>query len=305
MKRRGILVVGSANMDLVVRAGRFPAPGETIFGEGFAMHPGGKGANQAVCAAKLGGNVLFIGKVGSDMFGGSLAAGMRRDGVRLEHLLVDGKSPTGTALITVDARAQNEIIVISGSNMRLLPRDIRRASRAFEGAGVLLLQLEVPLDTVAEAARMARRRGITVVLNPAPARQIPRALLALVDYLTPNETELGQLAGMSVTGLPSAVRASRALLDRGVKEIVVTLGPRGALHVGGGTFRRYSALRVKPVDTTGAGDAFNGALAFALAEGKGLPDAIPFANAVAALSVTRPGAQGSMPSMREVRAFSD
>jgi len=305
MKRKGILVVGSANMDLVVRSGRFPAPGETIFGEGFAMHPGGKGANQAVCAAKLGGNVRFLGKVGDDLFGVNLTRGMRRDGVRLDHLLVDDASPTGTAFIEVDGKGQNEIIVISGSNMRLLPRDIRRAGRAFDGTEVLLLQLEVPLETVAEAARVARGRGITVVLNPAPARTLPRKLLGLVDYLTPNETELGQLAGMNVTGLPSAVRAARALLARGVRGIVVTLGSRGALHVDGETFRRYAALRVKPVDTTGAGDAFNGAFACALAEGRPLPEAIPFANAVAAISVTRPGAQSSMPTMREVRALSD
>lgn len=305
MKRRGILVVGSANMDLVLRARRFPAPGETVFGEGFAMHPGGKGANQAVCAAKLGGNVRFVGKVGRDIFGGDLTRGMRRDGVRLEHLLVDSSSPTGTALIAVDGKGQNEIVVISGSNMNLAPGDIRRARRAFDGAGVLLLQLEVPLETVAAAAAIARRRGITVLLNPAPARALPRTLLALVDYLTPNETELGQLAGLSVTGLPSAVRAARALLDRGVKGVVVTLGSRGALYVDRETFRRYTAPRVKPVDTTAAGDAFNGALAFALAGGRALPEAIPFANAVAALSVTRRGAQSSMPTLRDVRAFSD
>jgi len=305
MKRRGILVVGSANMDLVLRARRFPAPGETVFGEAFAMHPGGKGANQAVCAAKLGGNVRFVGKVGRDIFGGDLTRGMRRDGVRLEHLLVDSSSPTGTALIAVDGKGQNEIVVISGSNMNLAPGDIRRARRAFDGAGVLLLQLEVPLETVAAAAAIARRRGITVLLNPAPARALPRTLLALVDYLTPNETELGQLAGLSVTGLPSAVRAARALLDRGVKGVVVTLGSRGALYVDRETFRRYTAPRVKPVDTTAAGDAFNGALAFALAGGRALPEAIPFANAVAALSVTRRGAQSSMPTLRDVRAFSD
>jgi ribokinase len=305
MKKRGILVVGSANMDLVVITRRFPAPGETVFGNEFGMYPGGKGANQAVCAAKLGGRVSFIGKIGDDIFGGKLSRGMRSDGVRLNHLLVDGNRPTGTALISVDGKGQNEIVVVPGSNMKLLPGDIRRARAAFGGVSVLLLQLEIPPATVAEAAALARSRGVTVILNPAPARRLPRMLLACVDYLTPNETELHQLSGMPASGIPATELAARVLLEQGVKGVVVTLGARGCLYVDRTFTRLFPAPRVKALDTTGAGDAFNGALAFAIAEGKPVTEAIPFANAVAALSVTRLGAQCSMPTMRELRSFLD
>ena len=305
MKKQGILVVGSANMDLVARARRFPAPGETVFGEGFGMYPGGKGANQAVCAAKLGGDVLFLGKIGDDLFGETLSRGMKQDGVRLGRLLVDGDAPTGTALIAVDGNGENEIIVVSGTNMHLRPADVHRARPAFDAARVVLLQLEIPLVTVRAAAEMAHARGAVVVLNPAPARTLPRSLLALVDYLTPNETELGQLSGLPVAGIPATVRAARALLARGVKNVVVTLGERGALFVDGTSARRFAARRVKPVDTTGAGDAFNGAFALAIAQGRPVGDAVTFANAAAALSVTRPGAQGSMPTLRELRRFLD
>lgn len=305
MKKQGILVVGSANMDLVASAARFPAPGETVFGAGFGMYPGGKGANQAVCAAKLGGDVLFLGKIGDDLFGEKLSRGLKEDGVRLDRLLVAGDAPTGTALIAVDGNGENEIIVVPGSNMELLPADVRRARPAFDAVRVLLLQLEIPLATVTAAAEIAHARGAVVVLNPAPARPLPPKLLALVDYLTPNETELGQLSGLPVTGIPAAVRAARALLARGVKNVVVTLGEQGALFVDGTSSRRFPARRVNPVDTTGAGDAFNGALALAIADGRPVGDAIPFANAAAALSVTRRGAQSSMPTMREVRRFLD
>ena len=305
MKKQGILVVGSANMDLVASAARFPAPGETVFGAGFGMYPGGKGANQAVCAAKLGGDVLFLGKIGDDLFGEKLSRGLKEDGVRLDRLLIAGDAPTGTALIAVDGNGENEIIVVPGSNMELLPADVRRARPAFDAVRVLLLQLESPLATVTAAAEIAHARGAVVVLNPAPARPLPPKLLALVDYLTPNETELGQLSGLPVTGIPAAVRAARALLARGVKNVVVTLGEQGALFVDGTSSRRFPARRVNPVDTTGAGDAFNGALALAIADGRPVGDAIPFANAAAALSVTRRGAQSSMPTMREVRRFLD
>ena len=305
MKKQGILVVGSANMDLVASAARFPAPGETVLGAGFGIYPGGKGANQAVCAAKLGGDVLFLGKIGDDLFGEKLSRGLKENGVRLDRLLVAGDAPTGTALIAVDGNGENEIIVVPGSNMELLPADVRRARPAFDAVRVLLLQLEIPLATVTAAAEIAHARGAVVVLNPAPARPLPPKLLALVDYLTPNETELGQLSGLPVTGIPAAVRAARALLARGVKNVVVTLGEQGALFVDGTSSRRFPARRVNPVDTTGAGDAFNGALALAIADGRPVGDAIPFANAAAALSVTRRGAQSSMPTMREVRRFLD
>ncbi len=303
MARKGILVVGSANMDMVVKTRRFPAPGETIFGGDFGMFPGGKGANQAVCCAKLGGDVRFLGKMGKDVLGEKLARSMRKDGVRLDRLKIDPEEPTGIALITVDGRGQNEIVVVSGSNMELLPADIDDEKSVFREIGVVLLQLEIPLPTVVRAVRLARERGVTVILNPAPARRLPAALLRTVDYLTPNETELEQLAGVKCPGNGDIHCAAAALLAAGVKNVLVTLGAKGCLLVNSKGPKFFPSHRVKPIDTTAAGDAFNGALAFSLAAGKALEEAIPFANAVAAFSVTRMGAQSSMPTRREIRDF--
>ncbi len=303
MIRNGILVVGSANMDMVVKTRRFPDPGETVFGGEFGMFPGGKGANQAVCCAKLGGKVTFLGKMGTDVLGEKLARSMRKDGVRLGHLKIDPKESTGIALITVDGRGQNEIVVVSGSNMNLLPADIDRENSVFREIGVVLLQLEIPLPTVMRAVRLAQERGVTVILNPAPARRLPAALLRMVDYLTPNETELEQLSGMKCSGNGDIHRAASTLLRAGVRNVLVTLGAKGCLLVNCEGPKFFPSHRVKPVDTTAAGDAFNGALAFSLAAGKGLEEAIPFANAVAAFSVTRMGAQCSMPTRREIRDF--
>lgn len=303
MVRKGILVVGSANMDMVVKTRRFPGPGETVFGGEFGMFPGGKGANQAVCCAKLGGNVTFLGKMGKDVLGEKLARSMRKDGVRLGRLKIDPKEPTGIALITVDGRGQNEIVVVSGSNMKLLPADIDREKSVFRRIGVVLLQLETPLPTVARTVHLAREGGVTVILNPAPARHLPAALLRMVDYLTPNETELEQLSGVKCSGNGNIHSAASTLLRAGVKNVLVTLGAKGCLLVNGEGPRFFPSHRVQPVDTTAAGDAFNGALAFSLAVGTALEEAIPFANAVAAFSVTRMGAQSSMPTRREIRNF--
>jgi ribokinase len=290
-------------MDMVVTTRRFPAAGETVFGGRFGMFPGGKGANQAVCAAKLGGKVSFLGKMGKDVFREKLVGGMKRDGVRLEHLAIDSTASTGIALITVDNGGQNEIVVVSGSNMRLLPADIERRRAAIAAARIVLLQLEIPLPTVTRAAEIARAHGVTVILNPAPARRLPASLLRMVDYLTPNETEVGQLAGMPSTNRRSLERAAHVLLRRGVRNVLVTLGAHGCLHVHADGTRLFPARKVRPVDTTAAGDAFNGALAYALAAGTALDHAVPFANTVAALSVTRMGAQSSMPTMSELKTF--
>ncbi len=303
MERDAILVVGSANMDLVVTTRAFPDPGETVFGGGFGMYPGGKGANQAVCAAKLGGKTWFIGKMGKDVFAEKLTRGMKHDGVRMEHLLLHDGQPTGTALITVDESGQNEIIVVSGSNMELRPADVVKKRALFARATIVLLQLEIPLETVVRAARLARRQGATVILNPAPARRLPAALLAMADYLTPNETELMKLTGLRVTGPRTAAVAAGKLLRRGVRNVIVTLGARGCMLVNAEGSRLFPARKVRVVDTTAAGDAFNGALAFALAAGKTREEAIPFANTVAGFAVGRMGAQSSMPTMRDVRAF--
>lgn len=302
-KRSKMLVVGSANMDLVIRCDRFPDPGETIFGSTFATFPGGKGANQAVCCAKLGGDVAFMGRMGKDIFCDRLSENMRQEGVGLEHLLIDPTEPTGTALITVDHSGQNEIIVVSGSNMRLRPEDVLRHRAAFAEAAIVLLQLEIPLDTVMQAAALARQNDALVVLNPAPACQLPEELFRMVDYITPNESEASLLTGVPVTDPASAEQAGRALLKRGVQNVIITLGAAGCLLVNPRQTRIFPARRVQAIDTTAAGDAFNGALAYALAEGSTLEGALAFANTVAAYAVTKLGAQSSLPTKKELEVF--
>src|SRR5512140_297801 len=303
MDRNGVLVVGSANMDLVVRVERFPIPGETLFGSSFAMFPGGKGANQAVACAKLGQKVRFVGKMGTDPLGERLFASMKNDGVLLDAVIRDSRESTGTALITVDDKGQNEIVVVSGSNMKLLPSDIESVRGLFSEACVVILQLEIPLETVLRATEMAHEAHAIVILNPAPARPLPAALLRLVDYLTPNESEAQILTGVTVNRRVSAEAAARKLMDQGVKRVVMTLGPEGSLLVSHERTEVFPACRVRPVDTTAAGDAFNGAFAYALSHDEGLDNAIAFANTVAGYSVTKHGAQSSMPTMSEVEEF--
>lgn len=300
MSRNAILVIGSANMDLVVSTQRFPQPGETVFGNKFGMYPGGKGANQAVAAAKLGGEVYFLGKMGNDLFRERLCVGMRNDGVQLDHLLIDPNESTGMALITVDSNGQNEIVVVSGSNMNLSPADIVSKRALFAVAKIVLLQLEIPLDTVTQSARLAKEHGATVILNPAPARELPQELLRLVDYLTPNETEAELLTKQAVHDQTSAQTAAMKLLAQGVKNVILTLGEKGALLVNHEKAELFPAKKVQAVDTTAAGDAFNGALAFSLANDKTVEEAIRFANTVAAYSATKMGAQSSMPTMKDV-----
>jgi len=303
-KRSKVLVVGSANMDLVVRCKRFPDPGETIFGTAFATFPGGKGANQAVCCAKLGGEVTFMGRMGQDIFRDRLSSNMKQEGVGLEHLIIDPTEPTGTALITVDSSGQNEIIVVSGSNMKIRPEDILAHREAFADAAIVLLQLEIPLDTVMHAATLARQNSALVVLNPAPASMLPEELFRLIDYITPNETEAALLTGIPVVDRASAEQAAMALLQRGVQNVIITMGSSGCLLVNQRQKQMFAARRVKAVDTTAAGDAFNGALALALSQGDLLEEAIAFANSVAAFSVTKQGAQSSMPTKNELEVFS-
>jgi len=303
MSRASILVIGSANMDLVAATDRFPSPGETVLGMSFDLFPGGKGANQAVCAARLGGDVRFVGKLGRDLFGEKLARGLKRNAVRLDHCERDRHVPTGTAVITVNRSGQNQIIVVPGSNMSLMPADIERHRAAFRSARILLMQLEIPLPTVARAALLARQHGIPVILNPAPARPLPKHLLTLVDYLVPNETELEHLTGQRVRNVRQAAAAAHVLLERGAGVVVLTMGSKGCLRVNASGVAFFPAWKIRPVDTTAAGDAFCGALAVALSSGHTLDEALPFANVVAAFSVTRRGAQSSMPTRRELQRF--
>jgi len=300
MIKEGVLVVGSANMDLVVNCSRFPLPGETIFGNKFQMFPGGKGANQAVSCAKLGMKTSFIGKMGEDELGRRLSQTMKDDGVDLGDLFYDPSEHTGTALITVDSEGQNQIIVISGSNMKLTPADVRTKKNNFSRVKIVLTQLEIPIDTVIETARLSKENDAIFILNPAPAAEIPEEIYPLIDYLTPNETELQMLSNIMVTDTISAERAAKTLLEKGVQNIIITLGAKGALLVNKYRTELFSTQKVTVVDTTAAGDAFNGALAYSLAKDREISEAIYFANKVASISVTRMGAQSSMPKLTEI-----
>lgn len=299
MKPR-IVVVGSANTDLIVRVPRIPRPGETVLGGRFATAPGGKGANQAVAAARAGGNVTFIARVGRDAFGQQAIAGFRRDGIDVRHVRGDPHAPTGVALIFVAADGQNSIAVAGGANAKLSAADVQRARRALAQAQVALFQLETPLTTVCAAVALAARNGVRVILNPAPAQELPDALLRRVSVLTPNEVEAEALTGVKVRDPRSATRAARRLQQRGVEAVIVTLGARGALVSTAAGATCVPGFRVRAVDTTAAGDVFNGALAVALGEGRPLLAAVRFANAAAAISVTRPGAQPSAPTRAEI-----
>lgn len=298
-----ILVIGSSNTDMVVRAGRLPRPGETVLGGTFFMNPGGKGANQAVAAARLGGQVAFVCKTGDDLFGSEARRLFRQEGIDTSHLLTDPSAPSGVALITVDRQAENCIVVAPGANANLTPDDLRRAASAFEQADIVLLQLEIPMETVEQAALTACATGKRVVLNPAPATAIPARLLAALDLITPNETEAEAITGIRIADRRTADEAARRLAATGAKQVVITLGAQGALVYEAGQSRIVEGYPVRAVDTTAAGDVFNGALVVALAEGKPLADAARFACKAAAISVTRPGAQGSIPTRAEVEAF--
>ncbi len=296
-----ITVVGSLNMDFVVQVDELPLPGQTVLGRGFRTVPGGKGANQACAAGKLGGRVRMVGRVGEDVFGEQLRTSLAGVGVDTSGVRTTEATPSGVALIFVQAGGQNQIVVASGANARLAPEDVAQALESSAGE-FLLLQLESPLGTVEAAAALGRKAGATVVLDPAPARPLPAGLLSQVDCLTPNETEAMVLLERheGTVTLAEAPEVARALLQRGPKAVLLKLGANGAFFDDGSGGRHHPGLRVEAVDATAAGDTFNGALAVALGEGRPMPEAIAFANAAAALSVTRLGAQASIPSRGEV-----
>ena len=299
MKPR-ILVVGSSNTDMIIKMARIPRPGETIIGGEFTSAAGGKGANQAVGAARAGGAVTLIARIGQDMFGDKAVAGFIADGINVDYVVRDRTSPSGVALIFVGQNGENSIAVASGANARLTPADVRKAKGAFRDVSVLLLQLETPLDTVQAAAELAAAAGVRVILNPAPARPLPDKLLRRLYLLTPNESEAELLTRVAVDNVDGAAKAADALLARGVQNVIITMGARGAWVAGAGIRQLIPAFKVKAVDTTAAGDVFNGALALALAEGKPLLEAARFASAAAAISVTRMGAQTSAPTRKEI-----
>ncbi len=296
-----IFVLGSTNTDMVIADRKLPAPGETISGGRFMMNPGGKGANQAVAVARLAakrGACVFVAKVGDDLFGRDAAARFRAEGIDA-RLVVDRKNPSGTALILVDAKGQNVISVALGANGTLSPADVKPRLKDLKGAAALLMQLETPIPTVLAAAKAAKAAGVMVVLNPAPAAKLPKELYPLIDWITPNETEAELLTGVKVNDAKSAQLAVDALKRKGVKNVAITMGAKGVYC--GNCRRLYPAKKVKAVDCVAAGDTFNGAFVVALAEGKSCRDAIAFAQKASAISVTRPGAQSSVPRRREVK----
>ena len=301
----GTVVVGSLNMDLVVRTAHMPVPGETVRGEGFQTIPGGKGANQAAAIALLGKQAIMVGRVGADAFGPRLIENMVRQGVDVSHILATPGVASGNAMIIVDALGQNSIVIASGANGLVSPADVDDCEAILRQVDFLVLQLEIPMETVAYAVEKASSFGVQVVLNPAPATDLPDELLQHVDYLVPNETEAQILTGVDVVDTASAEVAARALRVAGARHVIVTLGERGSLTVGGGETFHTAAPEVEVVDTTAAGDAFVGGLVVGLGRGDALPVAVRFATCAGALAVTRFGAQTSLPSAAEAQALYD
>ncbi|GAB3990783.1 ribokinase [Spirosoma daeguense] len=295
-----ILVVGSSNTDMVVKATKLPAPGETVLGGTFLMNPGGKGANQAVGAARLGGRVTFVAKVGNDIFGQQAVAGFREEGIFTDYVVVDTENPSGVALINVDEAGENSITVAPGANANLQPSETEVALLAAKPDTLALIQLEIPLPTVEYVVKQAAERGLRVILNPAPAQALPADLLPHLFLITPNETEAELLTGIRVTDVATAEQAAKKLQELGVTNVVITLGSKGAYVYTDTQRELVSVPRVTAVDSTAAGDCFNGALAVALAEEKSLAEAVSFACKAASISVTRMGAQSSMPKRNEI-----
>ncbi|HEY3288740.1 MAG TPA: ribokinase [Anaerolineae bacterium] len=298
-----VCVVGSANMDLITRVPRLPRIGETLSGRSFHLVVGGKGANQAVMAARLGAQVTMVARVGNDVFGEEMLRNLASHGVDTAHVRVDKTLSSGVAPIFVDDDANNVIVIVAGANGALSPDDVDAARGALLASNVLIGQLEVPIETTTAAFRLARDAGILTILNPAPAVMLPAELLALTDICVPNETEIEILTGMQIRTLQETERAARMLLQSGMKSVIVTLGEQGVFYVDAQTTLHIPAFEVKAVDPTGAGDAFIGALAVFLSEGQTLTFALTNASAVAAMSVMRIGAQVSFPRRAEVYAF--
>jgi len=294
-----ILVIGSLNADLVVRTPRFPGPGETISGEDLQIIPGGKGANQAVAAARQNASVAIMGKVGQDSFGPVLLDSLKSNKVDITNVKLED-SATGTATIIVDADGQNSIVLSPGANGKVTPADV---DALHIHAKILILQLEIPLETVVHAAKWGKAKGMTVLLNPAPARQLPDELISTIDYLLPNETELSLLSGGSVKDVDTAESAAKKLLERGAGHVIVTLGEKGALAVLKNETLHVDSYKVKVVDTTAAGDAFIGGFASALSRSLEIKEALKYGNASGALAVTKFGAQPSLPIQEEVEKF--
>jgi len=299
-----IIVVGSSNTDMVIKAAKFPHPGETILGGEFYLFPGGKGANQAVAAARLGGNVIFIAKVGNDIFGEQALQQFKREGIITDYIAKDPDRPSGVALITVDSKGENTIAVAQGSNGALSPDDVQKAESEFEKSDIVLTQLETPLQTILHVAKLVGKFRKRLILNPAPGMKLPDDLFPSLYLITPNESETEVLTGISVRDNSSIKRAAEKLKEMGVANVIITLGSEGAYLYTDAGGKHIPTKKVKAVDTTAAGDVFNGALAVALSENRTLEQAAEFANHAAAISVTKMGAQASAPYRKELNTNS-
>jgi ribokinase len=295
-----IVVIGSTNTDMVVKSRKIPSPGETILGGTFLMNPGGKGANQAVAAARLNGNVTFVTKLGNDLFGEQAKHIFDFEGIDTKYIVNDPKNPSGIALIMVDQDGENCIVVAPGSNGTLSAYDIAEEVYGNDSSDVFLMQLEVPVSTIEFVAQKVYEKNNRVILNPAPARQLSDDLLTCIDIITPNEVEAEILTGIKVVDAASAEEAADKLMKTGVKNVIITMGAAGAFLHTDKVSKLIPVVPVRAVDTTAAGDVFNGALAVAISEGKDLEEAVVFANKAASISVTRMGAQASAPYRKEI-----
>lgn len=298
-----ILVIGSSNTDMIIKIPSLPKPGETVIGGNFFMAAGGKGANQAIAAKKSGADVTFVTRVGEDDFGSRAIEGYTKEGVNVKHIIRDKNSSSGIAFIMVDSKGENSIAVASGANNNLSPADIKKVFNLIEESDIILLQLEIPVDTVLTAVKYAYNKNKMIILNPAPAQKLSNELLGMVSIITPNESEAEILTGIKVSDEYSAVQAAENLLAKGIGTVILTMGSRGLLFCDKTRHESIAAYKVHSVDTTAAGDVFNGALACALGEGMDMQHALKFASAAAAISVTRLGAQTSVPTRHEIEEF--
>ena len=300
MNLKKIVVIGSSNTDMVVKSDRLPVPGETVLGGAFMMNPGGKGANQAVAVARLGGNVTFISKTGNDLFGKQSVEMFDEENINTDFILSDPYHASGVALIMVDTTGENCIVVASGANGTLSPADIDKARSVIETADILLMQLEIPMETVEYAARIASENGVKVILNPAPAAFLSNDLMKCLYAVVPNKTEAEMLSGIKVSDWESARQAADIISAKGVDVVVITLGSKGSLIKENGKYIEVPVEKIDAVDTTAAGDTFCGALCVALSEGLSISEAVEFANKAAGITVTREGAQAAIPYRKEL-----
>lgn len=295
-----IIVIGSSNVDMVVRTSHLPAPGETILGGEFFMNQGGKGANQAVAIKRLGGNLIFMAKLGNDVLGRQSVGYFKKEGIDTRYIAFDEDSASGVALISVDDHAENSIVVASGANMLLNEQDVDKMLEEMCEGDILLMQLEIPLQTVEYAARKAFGKGVKVVLNPVPARSLPKELFRHLYMVTPNRIEAEMLTGIKIANDADVEKVAEEICAMGVKNVIITLGSKGCLIREEGVSYRIDAFKVEPVDTTAAGDTFNGALCVGLSEGMDLKQAAVMASKASSIAVTRMGAQSSIPYREEL-----